>query len=318
MDPWLRRWAGDARAYDATVGRIPTTAIALASAHVNAMALREAFFQFVSTDGQPRAHNLEALATGLLLGQDLRTRILPALGPTLMAFVNAAPDAPARADSPSPTARGSLFPFVVVIGLSRARAVPHPDGRGPDTSPTTGTVADALDNALRTILAMTAMDEKRGEGRSRIVTRDVGGATVMTLDIPLPFAFAVDRARGHLVMGNSATAVARYLESSTDPEAGRRFRQLQAIAFADAETFLCVNLDALTRLADRYRDRLAKNVAARQKRPAADVETDLEHVLSLARLFRAAFVTSRMEPDATAVHRTVGVILHHEELPSPR
>jgi hypothetical protein len=180
------------------------------------------------------------------------------------------------------------------------------------------TVADALDNALRTVLAMTAMDDKRGEGRSRIASRAAAGATVMTLDVPLPFAFAVDRARGHLVMGSSAMAVARYLESSTDPEAGRRFRELQAVAFADAETFLCIDLDALTRLADRYRDRLAKNLAARQKRPAVDVERDLDHVLALARLFRAAFVTSRMEPDATAVHRTLGVILHHEELPSPR
>ena len=136
-----------------------------------------------------------------------------------------------------------------------------------------------------------------------------------TLDIPLPFAFAVDRVQGRLVLGSSAVAVARYLESSSDPEAGRRFRELQAVAFADAETFVCVDLDALTRLADRYRDRLARNFAARKKRPAADVERDLDHVLALARLFRAAFITSRMESDATAVHRSIGVILHNEDSP---
>jgi hypothetical protein len=177
-------------------------------------------------------------------------------------------------------------------------------------------VAAALDNALRTVLALLALDEKRGEGRSRIVTLDVAGASVMTLDIPLPFAFAVARAEGRLVLGTSAAAVARHLESSSDPEAGRRFRELQAVAFADAQTFLCVDLDALTRLADRYRDRLANNLAARQKRPAPDVERDLDHVLALARLFRAAFVSSRLESDATAVHRSLGVILHHEDPPA--
>jgi hypothetical protein len=117
------------------------------------------------------------------------------------------------------------------------------------------------------------------------------------------------------VLGTSAVAVARYLESASNPEAGRQFRDLQAAAFPGAETFVCIDLDASTRLAARYRDRLAHNIAARQKRPAAEVDMDLEHVLALARLFRAAFLASRMESDATAVHRSVGVILHLEDSP---
>ena len=70
---------------------------------------------------------------------------------------------------------------------------------------------------------------------------------------------------------------------------------------------------ALTRLADRYRDRLTRSIAARQERPIAEVERDLDHVLALARLFRAGFLSSRIEPDATAVHRRLGVILHHSD-----
>jgi hypothetical protein len=54
---------------------------------------------------------------------------------------------------------------------------------------------------------------------------------------------------------------------------------------------------------------LARYLAGRQKRPTADVERDLEHVLTLARLFRAGFVASRIEPDASAVHRCFGVIV---------
>jgi hypothetical protein len=111
------------------------------------------------------------------------------------------------------------------------------------------------------------------------------------------------------VLGTSASAVARYIESASDPDAGARFGVLQAAAFAEYETFVCVDLEGLTRLAGRFRDRLARNLAARQKRPAAEVGRDLEQVLALAGLFRAAFVASRIEPDASAVHRRLGVIL---------
>ena len=305
LDPWLRRWAGDSRASDPVLRRMPSTALALASAHVNPLALWEAGSQVVPRGAQDHLHHLEAVATGLLLGQDLRTRILPGLGPGLIAYVDSPLELPAQdAGSGPPVGRGPLFPVVVAIAFSKDAGGPQSDGPS---------LAAALDNALRTVLAVTTLDEKRGLGRSRITSREVAGATVTTLDIPLPFAYAVDPAHGRLVLGTSAVAVARYLESSSNPQAGQGFREFQAVAFPDAETFLCVDLDALTRLAGRYRERLVRNIAARQKRPAADVDKDLEHVLALARLFRAAFLTSRMEPDATAVHRTVGVILHQSD-----
>jgi hypothetical protein len=111
-------------------------------------------------------------------------------------------------------------------------------------------------------------------------------------------------------MSTSPGAVARYLASSSDPKAGERFHQLQATAFGDAETFICLDLDALNQLAGKQRNRLVETLAARQKRPAADVASDLAQVLALARLFRAGFVTSRFDADATAVHRGVGLIRH--------
>ena len=111
-------------------------------------------------------------------------------------------------------------------------------------------------------------------------------------------------------MGTSADSVARYLESSSDPKAGERFRRLRAGSFPGNETFLCVDFDAVSKLAGRHRDRLIQTLAARKQRPAADVDGDLTQVLALARLFEAAFVTSRFEPDATTVQRRVGLILH--------
>src|SRR5262249_24410138 len=150
----------------------------------------------------------------------------------------------------------------VVIGLPDEAAASRPtaEGRGPEVaSGPTVTLADALDNAPRTVLALTALDENRGQGRGHVATRPVAGATVTTLDIPLPFAYAVGRVNSRLVLGTSSQAVARCLESSSEPESGRRFREFQAAAFAGADTFLCVDLDALCRRAGRHRDRLTRS-----------------------------------------------------------
>ena len=323
IDPWVRRWAGDARAGNPALRRVPPTALVLASAHVDATALRDAIFRFASAEEQPRLHNFEVLATGLLLGQDLRTRILTGLGPSLIAYLDSPTDSDMASAVPGPSSgRASLFPVVVVIGFSDDAAGDgaRPSDRSGEADGPKVALAAALDNGLRTALAMTALDEKRGEGRSRITTRVVAGATVTTLDIPIPFAYAVDRVHGRLVLGTAETAVAHFLESSSDPQSGHRYREFQAVAFPDFETFVCIDLDTLRRLADRHRDRLARNFAARQKRPVSEVEKDLDHVLTLAGLFRAAYLSSRIEPDASAVHRRVGVILHQPKattLPKP-
>jgi hypothetical protein len=173
------------------------------------------------------------------------------------------------------------------------------------------TALDALDNALRTVLALSALDEKRAQGRSRITTRMVAGSPVTTLDPSIPFGYAIDRANHRLVLGTAAASVARYLESTSDPKAGDRFKQFQAAAFPGAETFLCVDLDALSKLAGKNRERLSQALAARQKRSTGEIDGDLAHVLALAQVFQAAFITSRFDADATAVHRSVGLIRNH-------
>jgi hypothetical protein len=298
VDGWLRRWASDGRAGRPGWRRVPRTALAVASAHVDWTALREAISQIVPEADHQRLRNFEAVLTGLMLGQDFSSRVLPALGPGLVAYLDGPADSTAETEhgtSPPPVS-GGLFPLVAAVGLSR------------DDGPAMA-VSDAVENALRTLLALMALDEKRGQGRGAIQSSDAAGVTVTTLSTPIPFAYAVDRKGGRLVLGTSASAVARYFESASDPDAGARFRALQAAAFAEYETFVCVDLEAVTRLAGIYRDRLARNLAARQKRPAAEVGRDLEHVLALAGLFRAAFVASRIEPDAAAIHRRLGVIL---------
>ena len=157
------------------------------------------------------------MATGLLLGQDLRTRILSNLGPGLVAYLDSPVEPTAGAGQGLPAGRGSMFPVVVAIGLSQGSAG---GARIAESDAPAVTLAAALDNGLRTLIALTALDEKRGDGRSQIATRNVAGATVTTLDVPIPFAYAVDRMQARLVMGTSAGAVARYLENSVRSPGG--------------------------------------------------------------------------------------------------
>jgi hypothetical protein len=305
LDPWLLRWADNDLRPDATLARVPATTIAVASGHVDAPAFYEALCQIVPDEDQPKLKNLETLLGGLLLGQDLRTRILPRLGPGLIAYVEAPPDVLDASPSETAAPAASSRPFAQVLVASLRNS-----SRPAETVPGAGgtTTAAAIENALRTVLSLAALDEKRNNGRSQITTRSVAGANVTTLDSPIPFAYALDAAGSRLIVGTSARAVARYLEAAADPKAGDRFRQFRARAFPDAETFFCVDLSALGNLTGRRHDRLVEILAARKNQPAALVDRDLTQVLAFARLFEAAYVTSRFEPEAAAVHRRIGLI----------
>ena len=86
-----------------------------------------------------------------------------------------------------------LSPFAQVLVASLRKS-----GRQPaESAPAAGgvTAAAAIENALRTVLSLAALDEKRNNGRSEITTRSVAGANVTTLDSPIPFAYALDAAR---------------------------------------------------------------------------------------------------------------------------
>jgi hypothetical protein len=317
LDPWLRRWAGGTRRREPGLERVPSTALALACGHVDAAALFDALSGLVPDEDRPRVANIETILSGLLLGQDVRRGILPRLGPGVVAYLDSPSDSAGGKAAGGETNPGSTWPFPLVMVVNFARDVEvsspkHRAQRKPLVADSPVPVAAALENALRTVLALSAMDEKRHQGRSRIQTRVVAGVTVATLDPPVPFAYAIDRTGSRLVVGTSADAVVRYLENSSKADAGQRFCRLRAAAFPDDETFFCADLEALDKLAGSHRDRLVQTLAARKQRPAADVERDLVQVLALARLFEAAFVTSRFDPDASAVLRRAGLILREK------
>jgi len=322
LDPWILHWAGDLRQAGPIMGQLPPTAFAAVAVRLDATALHHAIQLLVPEPDQPRLANFERILSGLLLGQDVQARILPALGPGAIAYLDAPDDILDAAASSQPNpARGLPLPLVLVVGLDDKGRQPGSASAGRQDGAAAAaahepTVADALDNALGTLLALLALDQERAQGRAKTTTRTVAGVPIHTLDFPTPFAYAIDRSLGRVILSTSTHAIARFLENAANPTSGARFRELQAAGFPNTQTFGCIDLEVINRLADHNRDRLVHSLAQRQGRPIADVDRDLAQVQALARLVEAVFITTRIEPQATAVERSIGVILRARQ-PAP-
>ena len=73
---------------------------------------------FVPDPDQPRLANFETILTGLLLGQDVLARIVPQLGPGVIAYLDAPEDLLENAAHVQETQRRpSPLPLVLVVGI---------------------------------------------------------------------------------------------------------------------------------------------------------------------------------------------------------
>ena len=121
----------------------------------------------------------------MLLGLDVRSEVLPHLGPRLLAYVE-----------PPYMAGGSLhLPLVASLDV------------GGEPGPRS--VAAALENAFRSVLAIYALAREDGEAHLRVESHTIEGVSVTLLGSLSPFAFAVGE--GRLVLATSAESVARAL-----------------------------------------------------------------------------------------------------------
>jgi hypothetical protein len=303
LDPWIRQWAERPAATPPGPGagpssrrvRVPASALAMASVHLDFPALLSALSELVPPNQEPRLENLVVTMNGVLLGHDLRTEILPNLGPRVFGYLEApAQDAATAAPGPGP---GRRLAKVLVVELGNA----------------TGLTA-ALENALQTFLAFYALDPRHGNGRLQLESRDVDGQRITSLRPASgsPLAFAVDRDR--LVLGSTPAAVAGALApgpvpARADVPAEGPFEQLRAAEFPQAGSFACVDLVGLHRYVRDHRAALVARLAARQGRTAEEAGRDVDQAVLLMGLFRQGYLTSTVEPDATSVHRSVGLLV---------
>jgi hypothetical protein len=283
LGPSLRAWASRTDRPGASLARIPGTALAVASVHLDAGVVLDALASLVSDADQTKLGNLGVAVNGILLGQDLRADVAPRLGPGLTAFVDRTEPGGAQ----------------VVL---QAEIANGPEGEK---------AGAALDNALRTLLAVHALDDKQGGGKLRLASRTVGDAKVTALAPVTPYAYAVSD--GRLVLGRTEAAVARALTARPDPSAGAWFERLRAARFPSALSYACADLQAIHAYAEPRRVAIARRSALRQNRPEADAARDLDQALALIHLFDAAYATSAVDPDFRGVHRTFGLVT----LPAP-
>lgn len=277
---------------------VPTSTLALMTLNINFPSLYRTLTDLVPAADRPRIAKLETLAEGLLLGLDVRRRVVPALGPRVVAYIEPPDFSNAKDDAAT-----GRFPFPTIVAAEiDEEAVRH---LGTERSPT---VAAALDNALKTVFAALSLDEKRVPASGHIEVHELDGATVTSLSTPYPFAYAVDHAGRRLVLGNSPEAVTRYLEAGGDPRAGARFQAIRSAAFPDRESYGCIDLAAIHDLVVKHRERLIESTARKEQRSASDVGRDLDQVLGLVGLFDAAFVTARADADDAVLEHTVGLL----------
>lgn len=275
---------------------LPETAVAAASFRIDAPAAYRSFIGLIPEQERPRAAKLEAIADALLLGRGLQSQVLPALGPRAVAYLEA-PD-------PSAPRLGNL-PMPVVASIEIEEDDPAAAG-------SVGGTAEALDNALRATLAALALDEKRVPATARVTTE----AGVTSLDVPYPFAFAIDRRGRRLTLGTSAASIARYLQAEARTGAGERFRAIRASGFPDCHAFAAADLAALGKLAAEHKGRLAAAAARRDGRKPEDVARDLDQLLSVARLFDAAFLAARFDEPSGVVEHRLGLLARPPAAPA--
>jgi hypothetical protein len=296
LDPWIRRWAAQPGEIDPSLRRAPASALAMASGHLDFTAVLEVLRQLVSERQRTRLENLVLTLGGLLLGHDLAWEILPQLGPGVLAYIEA-PDADRNASD-------ARLAQVLVVGLGNATGL-----------------APALENAFQTFLTAYALDPQHGDGQLQLESRDVSGRKVTALHPSTPLAFALDRNR--LVLGSTPDAVERALLLPPpalvgNVPAGGAFERLRADHFPQAGSFVCVDM---VRLHDYVLDRrgpLAARLAARHPGADARADRDLDQAIALMSLFRQAYFTTTAEADATAVHRTLGLLPREPATPAVR
>jgi hypothetical protein len=275
VDEPLRRWAAHAGDTAGMRRRVPSSALAVAAVHWDGRAIFDLLLSLVPESEQAKITNVTVVLRGLLLDKEPREEVFAYLGPGAVGFL----DTPPREKGPD-----ARPPLVVAIEISGGAR-----GSG---------VAAALENALRTVLALSTLDAKAPEASQlRLETRDVGSIRVTSLlGRKAPFCYAVTPEC--ITFGNDAQAVASFA-AGPKGEAEPAFERVRSEFFPNAQSFAYADLEALCRLAAKQRAALARRLVDGR---------DLDEAIALLGLFRTGFFTSTVGEDFSWTHRTLGLL----------
>jgi hypothetical protein len=287
LDEPLRRWASRPGDAGSLLARVPADPLAVLAGRVDVGAIWDEAVSLLGEAERAKADNLQAVLSGLLLGKDPRSEVFPRVGPGVVAYL-------LREDDPSAPGDASKARLALVLGVALA------DEPG---------VSEALGNALRTVLALAALDPKRAGAEWKVESQERDGVRLTALLSKGKVLLAYRVEPGLLAVGNSSEAVRALVRGPGDDRPDSAFEAIRARYFPDARTFLYADLEAIGRLADAHRDALARRLAAERGAPEESARQDLDQVLALLGLFRAGYLTRTVDGGFRTVHHTLGLIV---------
>ena len=281
---WMASWMDQPARSSPLLDRVPESAFGLISARFDFAAALRVARTLVEEDDRMAWDTVEQASQGLALGQPI-DGLLEMIDPHLLLTLGpkAAPDV------------RNWFGMVGTVAWL------------PSSQPNAPWLA--ADNAFRTGMAIHALRSSRHAHRLRVETRDQNGRPVIRLGLPERSILAVQIGSERMLVGNTAEAIGQYSAvSGSFLAAASSLREIQQKYAPDAETFAVFDLPRLADAVDQSRASIVRDLAGRSGRPNAEVEHDLTGTLALARLFRGAVLTSKVQNNSTEIHRTIGLI----------
>ena len=259
--------------------RTPSTAVVVGSWRWDLSWVLDTLLSQLPPTERPRVDAVILMAKGMLLGKDLQREILPFVGSSASAYLDAPIDAPLAAGC-----------SIELMG--------RPE------------VAQAIDNGLQTFAALLALDPNRKGGPVRVQSAERDGLRVTTLaggSRSWSFATKPDR----LVIGSDPDIVRRMVappDRLPRSAADVRIGQIKRAFFAKSDEFLVVDLEVLHRLANNNREEWARDHAKNRGGTVQDTRRDLDQALELIEPFGAIFLSWTVTPVYDSAHQVVGLI----------
>lgn len=271
---------------DPLIARTPAASLAMATAPVDYTLLYDLLLRSNQEMDAAARERVDTLLRGLLMDRDPRVSVLSLLGPGTLAYL-----------SPN---EGELPDAVMAVALNGDEGL-----------------ARALENAIRTVLTLYALDAAKRKEDWRLVSHEAGGRRVTSMvreGQPGSGTMAFSVGPDALVVGMSPEAVSRFLEASpADADAATGFRAARTKHFPDSRTFFYADLQAAARTLASHRERLAAQIAERRgdsDRPSA--AADLAQVEALLRLGHYLYFASDAVGERL-IHRRLGLVLDAPE-----
>lgn len=258
--------------------RLGSPVVAIAAGGLDVAALHD-LAMTLALEKDPSARPLlDTALAGLLGASDLKGDVLAHLGPgALLAWLP--DDPPAASDAAQPP---TLLAAIELADRPALRA--------------------GLQNALKAVMALAALDPQRRALGATVESTQVGGQPLLIYRQP---GVAVAAAVGEdlLAISNDPARLAAFLQPPPPAPAADL-----DIPLAGADQFARVDADALRAWITSRRAALASEMAGKRRISIDEAARDLDDAITLLGLLDFAYVTNRIDADDDALRQRAGLV----------